>query len=1221
MWHAMVILGILLLVIPIFIRLFFQLPYIISGSLIPIVILLLIQHYIQLEKFNEIEYLRQRSSKFSFYRGKSWLKNTEILKTGQAIPIDAQQIYPENFIINDTLNNIITLILRDFVQGWFQKISQDQSFIVSLRHEFSHIIRNLHSRFVEVDFANLVVHNLVPVLNDHIEKFLVAQDVTKNKKIINKSVNNDDKTMDIDDDSILASNYNRGKLHSGIRYNSNNPESDMTIYLSSLMDKVLPYLVEPTELKSSPVKILLRELLASNVLIPICSMFSNPDFFNQIIESTLTKQMRERNDVKRLRHVLRRHSMTFDYPQSDPSFDLLQYKLTLETSKQDYEILLKTIENCSNKENLLKYKYYTLLQNEKTLKFQSAAQIEESKVIQNYIKRLNKLVNIINYKLNKNKNSVNDDKAGSLTLNKSDTDVKKLMRDFTLHEILTSSTKLKFLITFMEERGDRLNLLHFWLSAENLRNPLEFNIPITDKETPLNYLELEDEDLESSDDETLMFLDKDLTQANDIVIIFEKYFQLSVMKIPPKIFYKVSEFIEGNCTNVLAYHRARKNIFKLQDFEYDRMKKSDFVAFKNSDLWLKLLVEEAVSKNKSILPDEINATATLSTAMPNLSENTLLKSYQDKESSGDPLAKYSEKENDGSYLDVNMTGKVSDKVIKAVEDALSEIMKDSGKTDIYAEFNNKNNDKRSSRLVSDDLAKDLFGADEESLFKDTDIDSEDGVLQKSTPALTNDNDNIDVNKEDDSENVKLKNEDNGIESTDDSKVSTSNVLNLSTEIERLSSEISKLEEQQLIIQTLLKKAEIINNVPESRVLKKSLISLEKELKLKSMQKEQFIVQEGENSLYGRSVVTITSYIPAKDKNGKNFMMYVIKVIKLSQPDPNKVRATWMVTRRFSQFYELHNYLKTKYPEISKLEFPKRTVVMKFIQSSVLEERQRKLKVYLNALIKNKDVCSDKVFRDFLSSENFDASENTIMDYNNNNNRNNVNNKTNKSNNVKKNVDGSGTKLYNIVSSQELYPLLSLANSKSISEQVDGNLLMEKSIDDLSNMHDSNESLSTIDAKSKDVTFIKPICDLIVSIFQLNSSTSWLRGKALILLFQQIFGSTLEKILRNNIDGKLKQEDNVSQLLMALQFKLWPYGNFKKSSIPRTPIEKQRSKQQTRLLLHVFLADTTSKIFGQAASDEAAETLYIIFQNEILNCHLILIILDEIFQAIFPEIIE
>lgn len=1225
----LIMVGVMLFAVPIYIRLLYHVPYIIAGSLIPVITLAIAGTYLSLQGFDRKKYAESRTARFAFHKTKNWMSNMQDLKDELSSNID-KQIYPENFIINDTLNNIVSLILRDFVESWFAKISSNKIFVASLRHEFTYIIQMLHNRLKDVDFSDLVVHNLTPILADHVDKFLTAQEITKNKKVAKTT----EKVTDVNDDTVLASNYNRGLLHAGIKLNSETPDTDISTYISGVVDRILPYLLEEDEIKSAPVRILIRELLSCCVLNPVCSMLTDPDFYNQIVVSNLSKQMKDRNNVKKFRNVLRRHSMSFNnmaLPASEVN-DILQFKVSIDTPKHDFEKILQMVERSTDKQSLLRYKYYILLRNEKLLRLNPTLQIEESKTMQKYAKRCNTLLDAINYKIREI--TEGEDKRKADTENIATTDhleflpQNSLVKDLSLHEILSSPTRLKYFTSYMQLRGDRQILLDFWLSAENLRNPLEYNS--VQAKPSLAHVNNSEEDDESSDDEATTFVDNELTQAKDIKNIFTTYFNLPVMKIPPKIFYKVSEFIEGNCTSTLAYYRARKSILKLQDFEYIRMKKSDFVAFKASDTWLKLLVDEAVSidhkgMKESSSTDILAASADFEKHIP---EKVYTGLKNTDKILGDPLAKYSEKENDGNYVDVNMTGKVSDKVVRAVEDALNEIMKDSNKSDVDLSVTN---DKRNSRLVSDDVARDLFGNGEKSLFGDEEEEEDEEEEGKVLKGQGNKNlagANIQSSTELDGDTAVSLSQDNSSLASNSSepenpmeksdlKVVAPSVLNLYNEIERLDVEIDRLQKQRLILKALLQKAEVINNVPELRILKKSLISLEKELKFKSMQKEQYIVQEGENSLYGRSKVTIPSYITAKDKNGKSFIMYVIKMTTLSRSDANQITANWMVTRRFSQFYELHNYLKSKYPVVSTMEFPKKKMVVKFIQGSLIEERQKKLKSYLQALVRNKDVCSDKIFRDFLSSETFDATLDDTLQH--------VNEK------IKKNTDGSGTRLYNIISSQAFYPLFSLANYKGLNDQMEEKNRHEKDsetspsvsvesdagIDDTFNMDDEN--ITTPESRAKDISFMKPICDLIVSIFQLNNSTSWFRGRALILLFQQLFGSTVEKVLRANIDGKIKQEETISKVLTGLQYTLWPDGEFKKKRIPRTDVEKERTKQQTRMLLNAFLTDTSSKIFGQTAANRASDTLYFVFQNDILNRHLLLSILDECFAAIFPEI--
>lgn len=41
-------------------------------------------------------------------------------------------------------------------------------------------------------------------------------------------------------------------------------------------------------------------------------------------------------------------------------------------------------------------------------------------------------------------------------------------------------------------------------------------------------------------------------------------------------------------------------------------------------------------------------------------------------------------------------------------------------------------------------------------------------------------------------------------------------------------------------------------------------------------------------------------------------------------------------------------------------------------------------------------------------------------------------------------------------------------------------------------------------------FTGPICDLFVEIFELRDSNNWLRRQAIVIILQQILGSTIER---------------------------------------------------------------------------------------------------------------
>ncbi|GME80558.1 unnamed protein product [Ambrosiozyma monospora] len=319
----------------------------------------------------------------------------------------------------------------------------------------------------------------------------------------------------------------------------------------------------------------------------------------------------------------------------------------------------------------------------------------------------------------------------------------------------------------------------------------------------------------------------------------------------------------------------------------------------------------------------------------------------------------------------------------------------------------------------------------------------------------------------------------------------------------------------------------------------------------------------------------------------------------------------MVARRFSQFFKLHNYLKYKYSKASHLDFPKRAVVMKFQQDALSEERKVKLEAYLKQLIQIPEVCTDRLFRDFLSSEVFNIDLNQSLH--------------NIKPSTKKNVVNMTTKLYNRVSSQLSYTQASTPDdTSSILLNEPPTAEMQHELQDFDLEESANKSGDLKEGSDKPVAFVKPICDLVISIFQINKSRSWLRGRAIVLVLQQLLGSTIEKMARMSIDGKIKQDSTISAILTKLEELLWPDGEFmsKKEKGPeRTIIEKLQTKHQAKAIMEAFVVDSCSKVFGGENSRIAADTLFQMLQNEVLNTHLILNVLEEILHELFPEMAD
>ncbi|KAI8369312.1 PXA domain-containing protein [Radiomyces spectabilis] len=191
-------------------------------------------------------------------------------------------------------------------------------------------------------------------------------------------------------------------------------------------------------------------------------------------------------------------------------------------------------------------------------------------------------------------------------------------------------------------------------------------------------------------------------------------------------------------------------------------------------------------------------------------------------------------------------------------------------------------------------------------------------------------------------------------------------LMLADKVAKLTEEMEKLIQQEAIVDALIQKAESKNKVEELRILKKSKSMFRRELQQIKYQRSQYELQESENVLMpDRTTVSITSSTIGSDDHG-DFALYVIEIQQLGF-DGNYASG-WIVARRYSEFFALHQKLKTRYPAVKLLEFPSKWPLLK-LQKSFVEARRVNLERYLRRLLEDKEICKSEELRIFLSQQN------------------------------------------------------------------------------------------------------------------------------------------------------------------------------------------------------------------------------------------------------------
>ncbi|AAS52968.1 AER287Wp [Eremothecium gossypii ATCC 10895] len=411
--------------------------------------------------------------------------------------------------------------------------------------------------------------------------------------------------------------------------------------------------------------------------------------------------------------------------------------------------------------------------------------------------------------------------------------------------------------------------------------------------------------------------------------------------------------------------------------------------------------------------------------------------------------------------------------------------------------------------------------------------------------------------------------------------------------------IDQLQKQLELLQHLILKAELTNNQSQLKLLRKSERLLSNELEYKELLKQQYTVLENSNSLFGRTKVSIKNYISElSPSDGKDVIYYIINVNHING---NQV-TSWEIPRRYSEFYKLNAYLKNTYGSLvghlqRKHIFPQKVKIsLKYhVSKSLLyEERRLKLENYLRMLLLITDVCQDTTFRRFLT----DVS-NAFMTGD-------------------EELDARKSPLNDAVPSQgnENPPIIKRYSTMDFQvTTLDKDELTKES----SFYEDERNFYAGTIRKPK--SFVKPICDLFISLFSLNKSNSgWLRGRAIIVVLQQLLGSTIEKYIKDMI-GRVQSEEKVYDMLVLFKDLMWVDGEQLRSNNSQTQQRTEsamlKSKKEASMLLDRLMIETCGKVVGFRSAKNTSLMIHAMLQNEYLNASLILEIFDVIVDEVFP----
>ena len=787
-------------------------------------------------------------------------------------------LYPQSFIVSAALDELLQCVISEFISSWYTNISKNQSFGNEVDRGIRVAIENLRDRLLDGDLVEILVSRIVPIITTHFREFDVAERAVRGKHLT-RSVTEVEEL-----DIAIASRYRDGNLHPAASVSHLEKSNPQQAHLRQFVSTLLPQLLPAKLMSSRAVSVLVREIVACAVLAPLMEVVSDPDTWNQLIEAYGRAALHDRKTVKKLRAALDQHASPPPKSKRSQHFP----KLVVNATERDFERFVRAIRRCNNLSDARRFRNHVTSQ----LKRESMVEGQD----QVYLRRLETGKRVLDQKVaklsavgggraNAQANVASDGNSYGYTINP---------HEVSLVDVMHNAAGLSYFMEYMDRLG-LMSLVQFWIVVDGFRNPLEDDFG--DETSPAST--------------TWTTADR-----NDIVLISENHLSKPELRVSAESRKVVKDFITaGKRAKPDQYRKARTVILTTQSAVLDEMRNKYFPGFKQSDLYYKYLAsDEAASASQQIerpliarspaleaherrpsqssvaslpsqRPKELrraakSATDVLSHSSAFIAESRSARGSMDSDRAplfDDSLGPDPLESSTYSLGQDSQNGEADARVIESMEAALN---------DIITEHPNDFRGEALKGALNSPTAVFPPSRDTDSARGSLDLLRPDGG-EKSKPSiaslgLVNTAGRIGVFADNDlfpDEDRFIEDEYADPEEPDEQKDPEEEIhqadpgdLGLAEAISVLTIDIEKLQSQEAVVDTLHRKAELTNNTAELRILKKSKASLQREIRRKEMQRQQYIIQESDNSLYGRATIQIKSIMVGKDEDGREYAL-------------------------------------------------------------------------------------------------------------------------------------------------------------------------------------------------------------------------------------------------------------------------------------------------------------------------------------------------------------
>ena len=297
--RTVVLVGVLAVLLPIFSRVVASPLVLLLVS--PLILLVLLVGYLGLSVYGgwvldvraarDCSGLQYTARPLAFSTPAAWQAVKTRSQWSQNATDSLPLLDPESPEASKELNDVIKLIIRDFVHSWYDQISSSPSFPTAVSSLIHSSLQQILSRVEAMDLPALVVKRIIPKITAHVEQFRESEVALRGAALERRLTQSEEL------DLLLASRYvSKGtKLHPAVENLATTfTKQTEELHLRRMIDKVLPLVLPSGEKESKSVRLVVREILACSVLYPVVDMIADPDFWNRTIDSVVSVNLKSR---------------------------------------------------------------------------------------------------------------------------------------------------------------------------------------------------------------------------------------------------------------------------------------------------------------------------------------------------------------------------------------------------------------------------------------------------------------------------------------------------------------------------------------------------------------------------------------------------------------------------------------------------------------------------------------------------------------------------------------------------------------------------------------------------------------------------------------------------------------------------------------------------------------------------------------------------------------